>query len=74
MYWSFPSRFDRGYVIELEHFFDVVQGQAKCSIDAKTTLAATKIVTALEESARSGQPVKLRWTRDEIPDGYSQTF
>ena len=25
MYWSFPSRFDRGYVIELEHFFDVVQ-------------------------------------------------
>jgi len=75
MYWSFPSRFDRGYVIELEHFFDVVQGQDICSIDAKMTLAATKIVTALEESARAGgQPVKLTWTKQEIPDGYNQTL
>jgi len=75
MYWSFPSRFDRGYVIELEHFFDVVQGQDVCSIDAKMTLAATKIVTALEESARAGgQPVKLTWTKQEIPEGYNQTL
>ena len=39
------------------------------------TLAATKIVTALEESARAGgQPVKLTWTKQEIPDGYNQTL
>jgi myo-inositol 2-dehydrogenase/D-chiro-inositol 1-dehydrogenase len=70
LYWSFPSRHAQGYVKELDHFLDVVVGTAVVSVTDKMTMAVTKIAEAAEASARSGKPVELTWSADEIPEGY----
>ena len=55
---------------ELEHFLDVVQEKTSMSVTGRMTAAVSKIADACEESAKSGQPVKLTWTVDELPEGY----
>jgi len=70
MYYSFPSRHNDGYVRELEHFLDVVQDKASMSVTGRMTAAVSKIADACEESAKLGQPVKLAWTVEELPEGY----
>ena len=60
----------KGYVNELQHFIEVVRGQAKMSVTYAMTLAISKIAEAAEASARSGKPEAIKWTKDEIPDDY----
>ncbi|XP_023332543.1 uncharacterized protein LOC111704521 isoform X2 [Eurytemora carolleeae] len=72
MYYSFPSRHADGYIRELEHFLDVVQNNEEMSVTDRMTAAVSKIADACEESARSGKPVQLNWTVQEIPKGYVQ--
>jgi len=69
MYYSFPSRHADGYALELDHFLDIVGG-AEPSVTGRMTLAISKIASSCEESARSGQPVKLTWEEHELPHGY----
>jgi len=71
MYYSFPSRHADGYNRELNHFLDVVQSGVPMSVTDRMTAAVSKIADACEESAKTGQPVNLSWSEDEIPtDGY----
>ena len=70
MYYSFPSGHQDGYKIELKHFIRVVQGQEAISVTGRMTQAVSKIASACEESAKTGKPVTLTWTKDEIPEGY----
>jgi len=71
IYYSFPSRHCDGYRIELEHFLDVVQGKVEMSVTAEMTSAVSKIADACEESVKSGLPVKLDWSAEEIPMDYT---
>ena len=70
MYWSFPSRHTQGYVNELDHFLEVVKGNSVMSVTSEMTQAVSKIAEAAEASARQGKPVEIRWTREEVPEGY----
>ena len=70
MYYSFPSRHSEGYRIELDHFLDVVLGLAPISVTGEMTKAVSKIADACEESAETGKPVALKWSKDEIPEGF----
>ncbi|XP_030767240.1 uncharacterized protein LOC115890997 [Sitophilus oryzae] len=63
--YSFPSRYKEAYERELQHFVDVLDGTATILVTEKTTMAVSKIATAVEESARTGKIVQLRWTADE---------
>ncbi|XP_068627819.1 uncharacterized oxidoreductase YrbE-like [Battus philenor] len=71
IYYSFPSRFNAAYKKELEHFLDVVQYGDEMEVTSWQTLAVSKIATAAEESARTGQTVELDWSMDNIPAVYS---
>lgn len=71
MFYSFPSRHSDGYKNELNHFLDVVQGGAKMSVTSRMTSAVSRIADAAEESARSGEAVKMTWTPEELPEGFS---
>jgi len=71
MFYSFPSRHSDGYKNELNHFLDVVQGAAKMSVTSRMTSAVSRIADAAEESARSGEAVKMTWTPEELPEGFS---
>ncbi|XP_044262218.1 inositol 2-dehydrogenase-like [Tribolium madens] len=65
--YSFPSRYADGYAMEMKHFFDVLEGKAKVSVDSNDILAVSKIATACEEALRSGRCVDLKWRDDEKP-------
>lgn len=54
----------------MNHFLDIVTGQASLSVTDRMTMAVTKIAAASEASARSGRPVPLVWSPEEIPNGY----
>ncbi|CAH0628938.1 unnamed protein product [Chrysodeixis includens] len=71
IYYSFPSRYKLGYRNELEHFLDVVISGCPMDVTDYQTLAISKIATAAEKSARTGQSVELDWSRDGIPTNYS---
>ena len=70
MFYSFPSRHWDGYQQELNHFLDVLQDGASMSVTARMTSAVSKIADACETSARTGQPVSLAWTEEELSPGY----
>ncbi len=55
IYYSFPSRHAIGYQFELDHFVDTVVGRSEPFVTEKMTLAVTKIATAAEEAAKSGE-------------------
>eukprot|EP00090_Calanus_glacialis_P029151 TRINITY_DN46780_c0_g1_i1.p1 TRINITY_DN46780_c0_g1~~TRINITY_DN46780_c0_g1_i1.p1 ORF type:complete len:423 (+),score=101.34 TRINITY_DN46780_c0_g1_i1:92-1270(+) len=70
MYYSFPSRHADGYMRELDHFLDVVQGKCEMSVTDRMTSAVSKIADACEESAKTARAVQLSWKEDELPQGY----
>lgn len=72
IYIWFPSRFADAYQIELEHFVDVTLGKVKPSVAGKMAMAVSKVSTACAESAKTGLPVKLTWSKDEIPEEYGR--
>ena len=72
MFFSFPSRYNIGYKMELEHFLDAVQGLVEPSVDGRMVMASTKIAKACLESAKTGLPVKISWVKEEIPVSYNQ--
>ena len=47
------------------------QGGAKMSVTSRMTSAVSRIADAAEESARSGEAVKMTWSPDELPEGFS---
>jgi len=68
---SFMSRHAEGYKLELEHFLDVVQGNAEKIVTGEMTMGVAKICEACEESVKTGQKVILEWDRKtEIPEDY----
>lgn len=67
IWYSFASRFSNGYRRELDHFVDVVLGEAESSVLPKETLAVCKITSACEESARTGKMVEIKWSPKELP-------
>ncbi|XP_067006618.2 uncharacterized oxidoreductase YrbE [Anabrus simplex] len=67
IYYSFPSRYKIAYSREMAHFFNIVEGKEKISILGRETLAASKIASAMEESARTGKYVELQWEPNELP-------
>ncbi|XP_021930210.1 uncharacterized protein LOC110834895 [Zootermopsis nevadensis] len=67
IYFSFPSRYHRAYVNEMEHFLDVIQGKDKLKVLGHETLAVSKIASACEKSARTGESVELTWGPDDLP-------
>ncbi|XP_048481049.1 uncharacterized oxidoreductase YrbE [Plutella xylostella] len=71
IYYSFPSRYRLAYRRELEHFLDIVQKGTPMEVTSWQTLAVSKIATAAERSARTGQAVDLDWSKDHIPAVYS---
>lgn len=58
---SFPSRYYEGYVRELDHFCDVVQGLDDNMLSGENTLRVSIIASALEESVKTGQAVKVTY-------------
>ncbi|KAI8440169.1 hypothetical protein MSG28_001560 [Choristoneura fumiferana] len=71
IYYSFPSRYQLAYKLELEHFLDVVQHGVPMEVTSWQTLAVSKIATAAEESARTSKAVDIDWSKDAIPAQYS---
>lgn len=71
IFYSFPSRYKVAYKRELEHFLDVIQHGVQQEITSWQTLAVSKIATAAEKSARTGQSVEIDWSKDGIPANYS---
>lgn len=67
-YYNFASRYHYAYQREMEHFFDILTLSEKPLINYKETLAVSKIATAAEKSARSGNMVDIEWSKDELPE------
>lgn len=55
VYHSFPSRYQQGYIREMDHFCDVIQGLDDLSVTAENTLRVTSIALTLEKSVISGK-------------------
>ena len=49
----------------------IFQGGAKMSVTSRMTSAVSRIADAAEESARSGEAVKMTWDPEELPEGFS---
>ena len=49
----------------------IFQGGAKMSVTSRMTSAVSRIADAAEESARSGEAVKMTWAPEELPEGFS---
>jgi myo-inositol 2-dehydrogenase/D-chiro-inositol 1-dehydrogenase len=59
-HYSFPTRYKEAYTFEIEHYIDLLLGVTKVpKLTHKDVHNNAIIAHALEESARSGQPVKL---------------
>jgi len=61
IYYSFPSRYDASYKLQLDHFVNVIQGKEKIMVTEKETLAICKIASAALKSARTGLPVDVKY-------------
>ncbi|KAG8178800.1 hypothetical protein JTE90_024662 [Oedothorax gibbosus] len=61
IYYSFVSKYQESYDIEMEHFLNVLQGTEESEITGDSILSVSKIASACEESARSGKTVSLTW-------------
>lgn len=59
--YSFPSRYQESYEIELDYFLDLVTGRAEEEVSQEDVLAVTKIASACEKSAKEGVIVELQW-------------
>ena len=56
---SFAERYAEAYVAELNHFADVLDGNAKPSTGPRDSLRALRLADAAEQSAKSNAPVRL---------------
>jgi len=64
---SFASRFHEAYATEISELFNHIEGNRTLHpIRPGYLQAVCKVVHAVEESARSGHPVKLEWSEDEL--------
>jgi myo-inositol 2-dehydrogenase/D-chiro-inositol 1-dehydrogenase len=70
MYQSFQSRHMQAYANELDHFVDIVLGRVETSVTEEMTKGVGKIGEACKESVKTGLPVKIKWTKEEIPKNY----
>lgn len=59
--YSFPSRYYEGYIAEVEHFCDVIQGLDEASIPGKNTMNVSIIASALEESVKTGRMIQVKY-------------
>lgn len=59
--YSFPSRYYDGYINELNHFCDVIQGLDDLQLPGENTLKVSTITTALEKSAATGQMIEVKY-------------
>lgn len=65
--YSFASRFMEAYSAEITELFNHIEGnKILFPIRPGYLQALCKIIRAIEQSARSGQPVKIEWTQQEI--------
>lgn len=56
---SFPDRYAESYIRALEHFIDVIEGKCTPEVTKESTLLASEIVEACEQSLHTGQAVNL---------------
>lgn len=60
--YSFAERYADAYRAELDHFADVLDGNAAPSTGPRDSLHALRLADAAERSARTGAPIKLSAT------------
>ncbi|XP_042902325.1 myo-inositol 2-dehydrogenase isoform X2 [Parasteatoda tepidariorum] len=61
IFFSFASRYQEAYAQEMEHFLNVAQGTEPCEIELDSIIANSKIASACEEAARTGNIVPFNW-------------
>jgi len=61
IYYSFPSRYNDAYKMQLDHFINVILGKEKIMVTEEETLACCRIASAAEKSARTGLPVDVKY-------------
>lgn len=65
--YSFASRFMEAYCNEITELFNHIEGNKTMHpIRSGYLQALCKVIHAIEESARTGQSVKIDWTQEEI--------
>ena len=67
--YSFPSHYCQAFKNQLRYFVELVRGEAPLTVTKRQTRAVSKVVKACKESAKSGLPVKIIWSGEELPDG-----
>jgi len=58
---SFPSRYHEAYLRQLEYFIRLVDGTETTDITKEHVLGVTRVVEALEHSAKTGQAVTIQY-------------
>ncbi|XP_071540178.1 myo-inositol 2-dehydrogenase-like isoform X2 [Panulirus ornatus] len=61
LFYSFPSRYCDGYIKELDHFCDIIQGLDEISISGDNTLRISTIISALEVSNATGKMTEVKY-------------
>ncbi|XP_070561822.1 uncharacterized oxidoreductase YrbE-like [Ptychodera flava] len=57
---SFPERYEQSYLLEMEHFLDVVTGvESKIEITREDTALSSLLAEACEQSYRLGKPIHI---------------
>ena len=60
--YSFPQRYEQAYMLELEHFLDLVGDPRKTlKVQKRDTLRATQLAIACETSYKNGLPVSFQY-------------
>lgn len=60
--YSFPQRYEQAYMLELDHFIDVVcDPQKTMRVQKRDTLRATQLAEACEASYKTGEAVSFHY-------------
>jgi len=60
--YSFPQRYEQAYMLELEHFIDLICDPNKTmKVQKRDTLRATQLAEACEVSYKTGQAVSFQY-------------
>ena len=60
--YSFPQRYEQAYMLELEHFVDVIGDPHKTlKVQKRDTLRATQLAEACETSYKTGKAVSFQY-------------
>ena len=57
--YSFPTRYDKAYELEMEHFLDVIAGKDDLKVTKADTMLAVKVASACEISLKTGKAVEF---------------